>query len=77
MLEKIKEFFRNLFKINKQLYIEAPKEVIEVTNDLQDQKKLEFESQIVVKNEDERVLKLQKDFQNLLINPEELSDEDF
>ena len=39
--------------------------------------KIEFESQIEFKNEDEKVLKLQKDFQELLINPEELSDEDF
>lgn len=77
MLEKIKAFFKNLFKTNKKLYIDTPKEVIEITNDLQNQKKIEFESQIEFKSKDEKVLQLQKDFQNVLINPEELSDEDF
>ena len=77
MLEKIKEFFRNLFNKKKKLYIEETKEVTETINDSQDQMKIEFESQIEFKNEDEKVLKLQKDFQELLINPEELSDEDF
>ena len=77
MLEKIKEFFRNLFNKNKKLYIEETKEVTETINDSQDQMKIEFESQIEFKNEDEKVLKVQKDFEDLLINPEELSDEDF
>lgn len=77
MLEKIKEFFRNLFKTNGQQYIEAPKEEIESINDRQAQRNSDFKNQMVISNEEERILKLQKDFKTGLIEEEDLSEEDF
>lgn len=78
MLEKIKEFFRNLFKINNQQYIEAPKEIIEPINNMQDKRNFDFKNQIVVENkEEEKILKLQKDLKARLIEEEDLSKEDF
>ena len=72
MLEKIREFFRNLFKSNNQQYIEAPKE-----SDAQEEK-VNFKSQIIVNNEEEqKALKLQRDFKDGLIEEENLSEEDF
>ncbi len=76
MLEKIKNFFRNIFVINKQQYIEAPKEYIEPNMKLQ--KNTNFKDEIVVDNEEEkRILKLQKDFKAGLIEEEDLSEKDF
>ena len=78
MLEKIKEFFRNLFKINNQQYIEAPKEVIEPISNMQEKSSFDFKNQIVVANEEEeRIIKLQKDLKAGLIEEEDLSEEDF
>lgn len=78
MLERIKEFFRNLFKTNNQQYIEAPKEVIEPISNKQEQKGFDFKNQIVIANEEEeRILKLQKDLKAGLIGEEDLSEEDF
>lgn len=78
MLEKIKEFFKNLFKTNNQQYIEAPKEVIEPISNMQEQRNFEFKNQIAVANEEEeRILKLQKDLKAGLIEEEDLSEEDF
>lgn len=77
MLEKIKEFFRNLFKANGQQYIEAPKEEIESINDRQAQRDSDFKNQMIISNEEERILKLQKDFRTGLIEEEDLSEEDF
>lgn len=78
MLERIKKFFRNLFKTNNQQYIEAPKEVIEPISNKQEQKSFDFKNQIVVVNEEEqRILKLQKDLKAGLIEEEDLSEEDF
>ena len=78
MLDRIKEFFRNLFKTNNQQYIEAPKEVIEPISNKQEQKSFDFKNQIVVSNEEEqRILKLQKDLKAGLIEEEDLSEEDF
>lgn len=78
MLEKIKEFFRNIFGTNNQQYIEAPKEVIEPISNMQEQRNFEFKNQIAVANEEEeRILKLQKDLKAGLIEEEDLSEEDF
>lgn len=78
MLERIKEFFRNLFKMNNQQYIEAPKEVTEPISDIKLQRDIDFKNQIVVDNEEEkRILKLQKDFKAGLIEEEDLSEDDF
>lgn len=78
MLERIKEFFRNIFKTNNQQYIEAPKEVIEPISDVQKQRNLNFENKIVVANkEKQRILKLQRDLKAGLIEEEDLSEEDF
>ena len=78
MLEKIKEFFRNLFKINNQQYIEAPKEVIEPISNMKEKRSFDFKNQIVVANEEEeRIIKLQKDLKAGLIEEEDLSEEDF
>lgn len=78
MLEKIKEFFRNIFGINNQQYIEAPKEDVEPINNIKLQRNINFKDEIVVANEEEkRILKLQKDFKSGLIEEEDLSEEDF
>lgn len=78
MIEKIKEFFRNLFKTNNQQYIEAPKEVIEPISNMQEKRGFDLKNQIVVANEEEeRILKLQKDLKAGLIEEEDLSEEDF
>ena len=68
MLEKIKEFFRNIFGINNQQYIEAPKEYVEPINNIESQNNINFKDEIVIANEEEkRILKLQKDFKAGLI----------
>ncbi len=78
MLEKIKEFFRNIFGINNQQYIEAPKEYVEPINNIESQNNINFKDEIVIANEEEkRILKLQKDFKAGLIEEEDLSEEDF
>lgn len=78
MLERIKDFFRNLFKANNQQYIEAPKEVIEPMSNKQEQKSFDFKNQVVVANEgEERILKMQKDLKAGLVEEEDLSEEDF
>lgn len=78
MLDRIKEFFRKIFKINNQQYIEAPKEDIKPISNTQEQKSFDFKNQIVVANEEEeRILKLQKDLKAGLIKEEDLSEEDF
>ena len=40
MLEKIKEFFRNIFGINNKQYIEAPKEDVEPINNIKLQRNI-------------------------------------
>lgn len=78
MLEEIKEFFRNIFGINKQQYIEATKEYVEPINNIKSQRNINFKDEIVVdKEEEKRILKLQKDFEAGLIEEEDLSEEDF
>ena len=49
MLERIKEFFRKLFKINNQQYIEAPKEVIEPIINKQEQRSFDFKTQTITR----------------------------
>ena len=78
MLEKIKEFFRNIFGINNNQYIEAPKEDVEPINNIKLQRNINFKDEIAVTNEEEkRILKLQRDFKAGLIEEEDLSEEDF
>ena len=78
MLEKIKEFFRNIFGINNKQYIEAPKEDVEPINNIKLQRNINFKDEIAVTNEEEkRILKLQRDFKAGLIKEEDLSEEDF
>ncbi len=79
MLDKIKMFFRNLFKINNNpKCIEAPKEKVETINNVCVQKNLNFKNQMTIDNaENEKAMKLQKDFKAGLIEEEDLSEEDF
>ena len=78
MLEKIKEFFRNIFGINNKQYIEAPKEDVEPINNIKLQRTINFKDEIAVtKEEEKRILKLQRDFKAGLIEEEDLSEEDF
>ena len=78
MLEKIKEFFRNIFGINNKQYIEAPKEDVEPINNIKLQRNINLKDEIAVTNEEEkRILKLQRDFKAGLIEEEDLSEEDF
>ena len=85
MIEKIKEFFRNLFGINSQNYLEAPKDNIPQNEILQDNidefqsRYNQFESQIKTESnqQEEKALKLQRDFKEGIIEEEDLSEEDF
>ena len=78
MLEKIKEFFRNILGIKKLQYIESPKEYVEPINNIKSQTNFNFKDEIVVDDEEEkRILKLQKDFKAGLIEEEDLSEDDF
>ena len=85
MIEKIKEFFRNLFGINNQNYLDAPKndvpqnEILQ-TNNMSSQNKFnEFQEQIKIlpNEENEKALKLQNDYKAGLIEEEDLSEQDF
>lgn len=75
MFEKIKDFFMKVFGIKKQeLLIEDVK-----YESVSDTRKEEFEKNIrVSKNEEEeRILKLRKDFESGIILEEDLSKDDF
>lgn len=75
MFEKIKDFFMKIFGIKKQeLLIEDVK-----YESVSDTRKEEFEKNIrVSKNEEEeRILKLRKDFESGIILEEDLSKDDF
>ncbi len=70
MLEKIKEFFKNIFGIKSQQYLEAPKEEV--------QKNANFKEKVAIVSETEkRILELQRDFKAGVIEEEDLSEEDF
>ena len=78
MLEGIKNFFRNLFKVNNTKYLEEPKEKAENVNNIHKEHKKDFVNQIIIDNsKEERALKLQKDYKAGIINEKELSEEDF
>lgn len=77
MLNKIKEFFRKLFKINNHKYLEAPKEEVQSMNATNTQKKSDFKSQMLIDEQKEKALKLQRDYKEGLIEEENLSEEDF
>lgn len=78
MLNKIKEFFRKLFKVNNQQYIEAPKKEIQSINETNIQKKSDFKSQmLIVDEQEEKALSLQRNYKEGLIEEENLSEEDF
>ena len=83
MIEKIKDFFRNLFGINRQNYLEAPKDEILQNEILQKNNKKpqynDFQEQIriVPDEKKERALKLQNDYKSGVVEEEDLSDEDF
>lgn len=85
MIEKIKEFFRKLFVTNNQNYLEAPKndvpqnEILQ-TNTMKSQDEFnKFQNQIKVvpDQQQEKAIKLQKDYKAGLIEEEDLSEEDF
>ena len=85
MIEKIKEFFRNLFGINSQNYLEAPKnemprnEILH-TNNIESQNKYnQFQRhiKIIPDQEKEKALNLQNDYKAGVIEEEDLSEEDF
>ncbi len=86
MLGRIKEFFRNLFGLNNNKYIEAPKEIISEqniekvyeVNSKKEQLENNFINNLVVNNvENEKALRLQNDFKAGLFEEEDLSEEDF
>ena len=83
MIEKIKEerikcFFKNLFGINSQKYLEEPKNEVLQTNNMKPQYN-DFQEQIrmVSDEEKEKALKLQNDYKTGVIEEEDLSEEDF
>lgn len=77
MLEKIKQFFKNIFGIKNQQYIEAPKEETVTAKNMEIEKNTNFKNQLIANEEENRVLKLQKDYKDGLIEEEDLSEEDF
>lgn len=85
MIEKIKEFFRKLFGANNQNYLDAPKndipqnEILQTSNVQNQNRSNNFQNQIkiVADYEQEKAIKLQKDFRSGLIEEEDLSEEDF
>lgn len=77
MLDRIREFFRNAFGSNNHKYIEAPKETQKI-NYIKEQENTNFKEDLLISNEEEqRILKLQRDFKAGLIEEEDLSEADF
>lgn len=74
MLEIIKRFFKKIFKKDYQIYIEPPKKEEVIKKD-QEPKTNNFKT--LIKIEEERALKLQKDFREGKIEEEDLSEEEF
>lgn len=81
MIEKIKDFFKKLFGISNQNYLEAPRDEvlqneISQTNNMKPQYN-DFQEQIRIVTDEEKELKLQNDYKSGVIEEEDLSDEDF
>lgn len=85
MIEKIKNFFRNLFKEKSINFIEAPKndafqsETIKSNDEKPHNNFNQFQKAIKVDADvqEEKALKLQKDYKAGIIKEEDLSEEDF
>ena len=83
MIEKIKEFFKKLFGINSQNYLEEPKnevlknEILQTNNMKLQYNDFKEQIRIVPDEEKEKALKLQNDYKSGVIEEEDLSDEDF
>ena len=85
MIERIKEFFRNLFGINSRNYLEAPKnnvpqnEILHTNNEKLQSRFNQFQEQIKIKSnpQEEKALKLQRDYKAGIIKEEDLSEENF
>lgn len=85
MIKKIKEFFRKFFGTNNQNYLDKPKKKIPQNEILQantTKYKSEFDEfqekiRITPNQEQEKAIKLQKDYKSKLIEEEDLSEEDF
>ena len=71
MIQKIKNFFKNLFGLNSQKYLESPKNETLQNNDFQEQIK------IVPDEEKEKALKLQNDYKSGVVEEEDLSEKEF
>lgn len=78
ILERIKQFFKKMFGINKTKYIEAPKVEDGVNIECTEEKyNSKFKGNINLKNnENYRILNLQKEFKEGKIKAEEISEED-
>lgn len=78
MLEKIKDFFRNLFKINNQQCLDAPKENIETVTNFNKIENNTFKNQLIADDKfSNEVIKLQKDYKSGIINEDDLTEEEF
>ena len=83
MIQKIKDFFRNLFGLNSQNYLEAPKNEV-LQNEILQAKNVkhqynDFQEQIKVlpDEEKEKALRLQNDYKSGVIEEEDLSEKEF
>ena len=65
-------------QVHDEMMIEAPKEEKVPINNINEKRNINFKNEIVVDNKEEnRSLKLQKNFKAGLINEEDLSEEEF
>ena len=84
MMERIKKFFRNLFGIS-QNYLEAPKndvhqnEILYTNYEKLQSRFNQFQEQIKIESnpQEEKALKLQRDYKAGIIEEEDLTEEDF
>ena len=75
IFEKITDFFRKIFKNNKERNNITSYQSVEINKD---DKKQDFQNSIKVERdlEEERLLNLQKQFENNIITEEEISEND-
>lgn len=75
IFEKITDFFRKIFKNNKERNNVTSYQAVEINKD---DKKQDFQNSIKVERdlEEERLLNLQKQFENNIITEEEISEND-
>lgn len=77
MIEKIKNFFRKIFRMKKLQYIEAPREEKNLLNQQEKQSVADFRNQIILDNKEKNILELQQKIKSGIIQEEDLTEEEF